>query len=144
MGSGSRDFSTNPHLRGGLEIIAAEYSHRVVRFKLWSGGRISQCSGKVETLDTWVIVRRIEAHNLGIAAGRLRKEIGIRANQIGDFHFITVRVAAGTKNVALKIDGAFVVGRDGKNVDLIAVLDFEGAELLSNGIRIAGRGNIQS
>src|ERR1700688_2817819 len=43
----------------------------------------------------------------------------------------------------LKIDGALVVRRDRKNVDLIAVLDFESAELSGNGIGIARRRNVQ-
>ena len=41
--------------------------------------------------------------------------------------------------MALQVNGALVVRRNRENVDLIAILNFESAKFLGDGIGIAGR-----
>ena len=60
-----------------------------------------------------------------MAAGRLRQQIAVGVKQVGELHSIAIRVFAGMKNVPVEVYGFFGIRQDGRNPDLVPVLNFK-------------------
>ena len=128
---------------GGFEVEAAEDTHGVERLQFRRLRRIGQRRRQVKAFHAGTEVGRIEPHDLAIVSRGFRQKIAVRRDQICQLHSIVIGIAPGTKNVALQINRLFVVRSNGKDMDLVAVLNLEGGELFGHTVGSAVGRKIQ-
>ena len=87
--------------------------------------RARQGIGKIEGNHLGSVIRRSQADDFGMALGGLGQKIGVGMDQIRDPHAFAVSALAGMNDVAVEINGLLAVGQDGRDADLVAVLDLE-------------------
>src|SRR3974390_138022 len=129
IGSGRAHFPADPDGRSGLEIEPAEDSYSVEGRKLRSGLWSLDCRGKIEADHARTEVRRFQTYDLRVMCRWLGQQVFVGCDQVGEFHALAIGVAAGTKYVPLQVDGLFVVGRDGKDMDFIAISNLKRGQL---------------
>src|SRR5580704_4089962 len=133
----SSNFSTNPYIGRGLEVIAAEDADGVKRLQRRSRRRVGEGGSQVEAFDTGVKIRLVQTHDLRIVGSGFGQEVSVRRNQIREFHSLLVGVTSRAQNMPLKVKRIFVVGGDREKVDLVATVDHEVLKLLVNRVIVA-------
>src|SRR5579864_6393026 len=128
----SSNFSTNPYIRRGLEVIAAEDAERVERLQHRSRRWVGQGGSQVEALDAGVKIRLVQPHDLCVVGSGLGQEVSVGRNQIRKFHSLLIGVTPRAQNMPLKVNRIFVVGGDREKMNLVATVDHEILQLLVN------------
>jgi len=121
-----------------FEIVAAKDAHRVkgpehdilfvVRARRIGGIRFRWCPQRVAQIegdDLRRVVRRIQPDDLRMARGRLRQQVCIGMNKVGDPHAFAIGVLAGMKDVAVEINGLLAVGQQRRDANFVSILNFE-------------------
>jgi hypothetical protein len=112
-----------------LKVKPAEDTQGIHRAKDGRLRGVSQRITEVETLNTGPVIRRIETNDFCVLGGGFRKKILIRGENVCHPHVWLVRIAAGANDMPFQINGVLVVGRDRKDPDHVAILDFESFQL---------------
>ena len=98
-----------------------------VRAVVPQSGR-GQSLGEIEGNHLGSVVGGREANDFSMAHRRLGRKIAVRRDEVGDAHAFAVGVLAGMKNIAIEIDGLLTEGQDGRDADLVAILNLESFE----------------
>ena len=136
MFAGRPHFPAHGNDRRVFEIISAEDAHGIEGLErdvlgvgLIARSSILSCAcqriGKIECNHLRRVVRRSQPDDFGVARRGLGQEIGIGMDEIGNAHAFAVGVLAGMENMAVEINGLLAVGQDGRDADLVAILNLE-------------------
>src|SRR6266436_4373494 len=84
-----------------------------------------------------MVVRCMQSNDLGIACRRFRKQIRIGSHEVRELHLRLVRIPAWAQYMSYEVNGSRVIGRNRKDVDVVAILYRKTAHLRANRFGIA-------
>src|SRR5262249_35539785 len=108
-----------------FEVVAAENTNGIEGLEFWRITWRLQCFRKVEAFYRWPKIRVLQANDFRVTRRRLRKKVFIVLHNVSELHPFLVRIPTRAQNVALEINGVPVVRSNWKEMNFIAVLDFE-------------------
>ena len=132
------------HFRTRLKVKSPEDSYGIQRLKLWCCFGMFESSEKIKGLDDGMIIRCLQPDDFSVAGGRFRQKIGIGSDKVRKLHLRLVRVSARAQHMPLQVNRRRVIRSDRKDVNLIAILHREAAQLGANRLGIAGFSNLNA
>ena len=89
-------------------------------------------------------VRQINTNDFRILWCRLRQQVFVAGNNVGETHIFFEGVAAGAQHMSLQVNGVLVVSGHGENMDFVAILNGKLGKLFCYGFRIFARIEFQA